>query len=397
MVIKVVEEEKMGVIIQKLVGAKHGDRFYPDFSGVARSHNFYPKPPMDSSDGVVSVALGLGKTVVEGGICVRFCPKYPRHLWQFGTNEDYLQYSQKTFYALNLKTENGDYDLHHDPELQIYGLEFAEQDGSLASVGSVYSFENDAVYDGLSRKGTRIITFAPVLKHKVFPLPEIVSWLLKLGTWGMGSPVEIEFAVNLGSSRKFSVLQIRPLVVSRELEELDIDNVDPDRVICRSPNVLGVGKVDTVRDIVMVDNRHFKRAESHHAADEIGSYNGRLNAEKRPYLLISLGRIGSADPWLGVPVRWDQISGVRVIIETGFPKFKVVPSQGAHFFQNLTSMRIGYFTVNQHVGEGFLDWDWLHNQMTLNEGKYVKHVRFEKPLTVMMNGHRNQGVILKPE
>ncbi len=190
---------------------------------------------------------------------------------------------------------------------------------------------------------------------------------------------------------------MRPLVVSRELEELDIDSVHPKRIICRSPKVLGVGKVNTIRDIVMVDKQRFRRSESRLAAAEISRFNSRLSRARKPYLLIALGRIGSTDPWLGIPITWDQVSGARVMIEAGFPDFKVTPSLGAHFFQNLTSKRIGYFTVNQDVGEGMIDWDRLNLQDAEDNGKYVKHIQLDKPLVVMMNGCRNQGVILKPE
>ncbi len=394
------EEERMAVIIQKLVGEKHENRFYPDFAGVARSHNFYPTAPLKSSDGVASVALGLGQTVVEGGRAVRFCPKFPRHLMQFSTVKDMIENSQKTFYALSLENTTDHLDPARDIELPSFRLIDAEKDGTMHNVGSVYSAVNDTVYDGLSRRGVPIVTFAPILKHKAFPLPDILDWLLDLGEWGMGWPVEIEFAVNASVARgelgQFGVLQLRPFVVNRELEDLQIDEVEEARQLCHCHKVLGLGIVDDLKDIVVVDINSYDRSQSHKVAAEVARYNGMLNSEKRPYLLIGVGRWGSADPWLGIPVTWDQISGARVIVETGFKDFKVTPSQGAHFFQNLTALGIGYFTVNPDTGDGSLDWEWLSQQEALSEGSYVRHLRYDEAVTVMMNGHRNQGVILKP-
>ncbi len=395
------EEEKMAVIIQKLVGAEHHGKFYPDFAGVGKSYNFYPIPPQKSEDGIAHVALGLGKTVVEGGNTVSFCPRYPKHLLQFFTTKETIRNAQQDFYALDL---NGKLDHHPDsivdPLVKNYELIKSEEDGTLYAVGSTYSPENEAVYDGISRDGLRIVTFAPILKHKMFPLPEILNLLLGLGSWGMGSPVEIEFAVNLqvpeGKPKEFAMLQMRPLVISKEVDELIVDNVDEKNLICQSDQVLGNGATEGIQDLIYVDINNYDRGKSKLIAGEINQLNSKLLEEKKPYLLIGVGRWGSLDPWLGIPVTWDQISGAAAIVESGFKDFNVEPSQGTHFFQNITSFRVGYFTVGSSSKIGFIDWGWLNKQVPVNEMKFTRHLRFEKPISVRINGHLNKGIITKP-
>jgi hypothetical protein len=345
------------------------------------------------------VALGLGKTVCDGETCIRFCPKYPRHLVQFSSVKDVLQNSQRHFYALELKDEGLNLDGHGGVELVELGLETAEEDGTLAAVGATYSPENDAVYDGISRPGVRLVNFAPVLKFGRFPLAEILDLLLKIGEHGTQGPVELEFAVNLkgdDDAQNFGFLQIRPLALSREVEELELGEVEPPDLICRSSTVLGHGKITGLRDIVVVDFHRFERLQSRDVAAAVARFNNSLSAEGTPYLLIGVGRWGSSDPFLGIPVTWDQIAGVRVIVEAGFRDFRVTPSQGTHFFQNLTSCRVGYFTVNPEVGEGFVDWEWLASQPAVAENGCVRHLRFDKPITVSMDGKKNQGIISKP-
>ena len=394
------EEEKMAVIVQKLVGAEHRKKFYPDFAGVAKSYNFYPVPPQKSNDGIAVVALGLGLTVVEGGKALRFCPQYPNHLIQFNSTKEILSNAQREFYALDLEGElNILSNAHSIPLIKKYDISEAELDGTLYSVGSTYSSENDAVYDGISRKGLRVVTFAPILKHKIFPLPEILNLLLNLGSWGMGSPVEIEFAVNLsvheGKPKEFAMLQMRPLVINRELDELNI-NHKKEELICQSNQVLGNGIIDGIFDIVFVDYHKYDRAKSRLVANEIARLNSKLLNDRKPYILIGLGRWGSTDPWLGIPVTWDQISGAAAIVESGFRDFEVEPSQGSHFFQNITSFRIGYFTIDAAQKIGFIDWEWLLSQKVNEEFDFTKHISFHKPITVKINGHKNIGVIIKP-
>lgn len=396
------EEEKMAVIVQRMVGSYRNGRFYPDFAGVAKSYNFYPVPPQKASDGIVSLALGLGKTVVEGGNTVRFCPKYPRHLMQFFSTTDTIKNAQQDFFALNMNYHlEQDIIETHDLLVQKFDLTESEKDGSLHWAGSTYSPENETVYDGISRSGTRVVTFAPILKHKIFPLPEILDLLLELGSWGVGTPVEIEFAVNMnqpaGAPKEFCVLQMRPLVLSRESEELNVAVTDTSRLLCYSEQALGNGVIEDIHDVVFIDINRFDRAKSKETALEVGKLNSKMLELKRPYVLIGVGRWGSLDQWLGIPVAWDQISGAGAIVESGFKDFEVTPSQGSHFFQNITSFRVGYFTVNSFIHQGFIDWDWLARQPAVEELQYTKHLHFDKPVLVKINGHQNKGIILKPE
>jgi CheY-like chemotaxis protein len=395
------EEEKMAVIIQRMVGAEHHGRFYPDFSGVAKSYNFYPVPPQASTDGIVLVALGLGKTVVDGGNTVRFCSKYPRHLMQFFTTNETLKNAQQDFYALNLEYGLAD-DGHITPEkfVEKSDMSKAEEDQTLFYVGSTYSAENDTVYDGISRSGKRVVTFAPILKHKIYPLPEILEVMLRMGTWGMGTQVEIEFAANMdippAKPKEFAMLQIRPMVLSRELEELVVDDVDQKDIICQSSMVLGNGTAKNIHDIIVIDIEKFDRSKSADTAFEVSQLNAKLVAQEKPYLLLGVGRWGSLDPWLGIPVTWDQIAGAATIVEACFQDINVTPSQGSHFFQNITSFRIGYFTVNSFIQMGFIDWNWLREQQAVEELQFTRHLHFEAPITVKINGHKNKGIILKP-
>jgi CheY-like chemotaxis protein len=393
------EEEKMAVILQQVVGTLHGQRFYPDFSGVVRSHNFYPVPPMNFDDGIAAVALGLGRTVVDGGKCLMFCPRYPKNLLQFSSVEDILANTQTEFCALELDAIPPAGGPGHLREAR-FGLDVAEKDGTLHAVASTYSADNHAVYDGLSRPGARVVTFAPMLKLGMFPLAQILELLVRGGEEALGNPVEIEFAVRLPRGEEpadFGFLQIRPLTLARDHQDLAIDDVDAAQVLCRSTKVLGNGRIENLHDIVVVDSHRFERSRSQEVAKAVAHFNASLNAENRPYLLIGVGRWGSNDPWLGIPVEWDEISGARAIVEAGFRDFRVTPSQGSHFFQNLTAFQVGYFTVNPDAGEGTVDWEWLAEQPAIEEQGCVRHLHFPDPLRVVMNSKKSQGVIFKPK
>ena len=394
------EEEKMAVIIQKMLGAPHNNKFYPDFSGVGKSYNFYPVAPQTPQDGVASVALGLGKVIVDGGNALRFCPKYPLQLQQLSSIKDILQNNQNEFFALVLNEHENAIVVTHDMLVKKFDLQIAEHDGTLNYVGSTYSHENNVISDGISRQGTRLVTFAPILKGRSFPLAEILDLVLDMGSWGMGAPVEIEFAVNLsvpeGKPKEFGLLQMRPLVISRELEELNVEEVDPAGLICQSLQVLGNGVIREIHDIVVVPIHSFDRSKSREAAWEVSRLNAKLVSANTPYLLIGVGRWGTLDPWLGIPVTWDQIAGAAAIVEANMKDFSVTPSQGSHFFQNLTSFMIGYFTVNEQANQGFIDWGWLADQKAVEEMAYTRHLRCDQPIVIKMNGHKNKGIILKP-
>ncbi len=395
------EEEKMAVIIQRMIGTQYDKRFYPTFSGVAKSYNFYPIPPQSSEDGIVSVALGLGRIVVEGGKSLKFSPKHPNHLQSISGTEEILNNNQQSFYALDMLSNLPDIMNYEDLTVKHFNLKDAENDGILYHIASTYSHESNTIYDGISRPGARVITFSPILKYKIFPLPEILNLLLEMGSKGMGNSIEIEFAVNLSSKpgelSEFSVLQMRPLALKQSIEALDLGVDNEEELLCRSPKVLGHGTIEDIYDIIFVDFHLFDRSKSKQVAKEISDFNIKLRAQKRPYLLIGVGRWGSADPWLGIPVSWDQISGAKAIIESSFKDFMVEPSQGSHFFHNITSFMVGYFSVNAFKEEGFIDWEWLLKQKIVEKKEYSKHIHFKNPVIVKMNGKENKGIIIKPE
>lgn len=391
------EEEKMGVVLQELVGAEYGDRFYPTFSGVARSYNFYPLGKLKPEDGVASVALGLGKMVVEGGETLLFSPRHPHVLPQFSTIEDALANSQKSFYSLDMRRPGPCRSADADQNLLRLDLDVAERDGTLAPLGSVYSPENDAIHDGIVRPGPRLVTFAHILKSGLFPLSEILNLLLDIGRHAMACPIEIEFAVNMKAEpTQFGLLQIRPTVSDEAFERVSLEDVDHDELVCCSSYTMGNGYIRNVRDVVFVHPEAFDSAQTRVIAGEISQMNERLKKAGRPCILIGPGRWGSADPWLGIPVTWEQISSAHAVVETSLHNFVVTPSQGSHFFQNLTCFRVGYLTVNPTAGGGFVDWAWLDRQPPVAETHFVRHILCDQPLEVRLDGRTRRGMIFKP-
>jgi len=395
------EEERMAVIIQELVGNLHGWRFYPDFSGVARSYNYYPVEHAKPEDGVVNVALGLGKTVVDGGITLRFTPAYPGVLPQFNTPKEMLRNSQRQFYAVDLRPSYSTAYAEEDQFLCRLGLDASEEDGTLTWLGSTFSAENDRIWDGIQSPGPRVVSFAHILKSEMFPLSAILAELLPLAQEAMACPVEMEFAVTLSWPQplpaRFGFLQVRPLVVDDELVRVNLAKVPDHSLFCRSDRILGNGILRELRHILFVHPDRFQPAQSERIALEIGNFNARLKKMDHPYILIGPGRWGSSDPWLGIPVKWDQISWAKVMVEVSLPNMNVDPSQGSHFFQNMTSLRIGYFTVPLASEHGFLDWNWLQRQPVLEEGEYVCMVELPAEAEVWMDGRRGNGRILKPQ
>ncbi len=399
------EEEKMAVIIQQVVGRRHGDYLYPDVAGVARSYDYYPMAEMRAEDGVASVALGLGRMVVDGGRCVRFSPEHPRRLYQFASARDYLDNSQREFYALDLallrEPEDGALErCEADAHLIKLDLEQAHEHGTLEAVGSIYSPQNDAVYEGTYRQGVKLVSMAGVLSGSYFDLPAALKFLLEVGKSGFSCHVEIEFALNLHPEKdephEFAFLQIRPLVFGTATEEMDLSGVDPTAAICVSGGALGHGRLEGIRDLLFVRPDAFDRSKTTAVAAEVGAFNGRLQQEGRPYVLIGPGRWGSADHWLGIPVTWSQISGARCIVETEMADIQVVPSQGTHFFQNITAFGIGYYTVRAEDPRGRLDQEWLEAQDPFAQSEHVSHLRFAEPLDVVVDGRSNVGVVMKP-
>lgn len=394
-----VEEEKMAVVIQKVVGRRHEDVVYPDFAGVAHSTNHYPAEGMRPEDGVACVALGLGRTVVEGGISLRFSPREPRRLPQFGTIEDTLANSQRRFQALDVSDPSAYPTLFEDGNVVELGLDAAERHGTLQAIGSVYSPENEVIYDGISRPGPRLVTFAHVLKSGIFPLPELLRFLLEIARRSQSCAVEIEFAVNLRSgdqTAEFGLLQVRPLAAERKSPRIDDALFTAPETLIATDVALGNGIYADIRDVVLVDRGRFDRGRTPEIAAEVGRMNRRLQEAGRPYLLLGPGRWGSSDRWLGVPVQWQQIAGAAVIVESDLDDFRVTPSQGTHFFQNLTSFQMGYLTVNGTSGGGVLDWDWLESQAAVETTTFLRRLRFDAPLRVLIDGRRGRGVVLRP-
>jgi hypothetical protein len=389
------EEEKMAVVIQRMVGDTHGDAFYPGIAGVARSFNFYPLEGMREEDGIASVALGLGATVMGGGKCVRFSPASPGKLYQFSSTDEFLRNSQSEFLALDLadrhvlNCENPG----EDPALVKLDLDRAQEDGTLPPVGSVYSADNDMIIDGTYRTGARLVTMAGVLKGDSFPLAPILAFLLDVGKAAFSCEVEIEFAVNLtaGGEHEFGLLQIRPMGFGNS-HEADIGPRDDSEALCICRGVLGSGRVEQVTDIIYVSSARFERKASTEVAGELEQVNRSLRREGRHSLLIGPGRWGSADTWLGIPVKWGQISSARCIVETPLEDLDVTPSQGTHFFQNITSLGIGYFTVTRNSGDR-LDTAWLDGAEAISETAYVKHIRLDRPLEILIDRKASRGVI----
>jgi len=394
-----IEEEKMAVIVQRMVGELHGDLLYPAIAGVAQSYNFYPLFEAKPEEGSASVVLGLGKGVVEGERSLWFSPAHPQRLPQFGSTQDMLRSSQREFWALDLSRPERFASADGNACLVKRDLERAEADGTLGAVASTYMPDNDAVYDGISRSGVRLVTMAGVLKGDRFPLPALLCELLTLGSRGMAAPVEIEFAaqpaLRAGERGEFAVLQIRPLVVGREEVDLERLATDGRRVVIGSNAVLGNGAIEGLVDVVLVRPDSFDRGRTADVALELRGMNERLVGEARPYLLIGPGRWGSRDRWLGIPVAWSDISGARVIVETAMADIAVEPSQGSHFFHNLTSFEVGYFTAHEGREGVQVDWDWLLAQPAAAETEFLRHLRLPAPLAVYLDGRHGRGVVLR--
>jgi hypothetical protein len=396
-----IEEEKMAIIVQELAGSEYGGRFYPAFSGVAQSYNFYPVSHQKFEDGIVSVAAGLGRTIGMGERVLRFCPRYPDIVPEFSSTDLMLRSFQREAFVLD--TGKQDFELSERDDVTLKKLNIADlrTDGTLDLIASTYDSDDGIVREGISEEGPLLVTFAPILKHEAFPLSPLTSDLLEVGQAGMGCPVEIEFAVDLnprtGVAPTFALLQIRPLVPSHEFCEVAWDEgLAREKVFISSQQALGNGLITTIRDIVYIPPDGFDPARTVEIAEEVGKLNHELTALKTPFILIGPGRWGTQDRWLGVPVRWSQISGVRVLVEVSLENFNVQPSQGTHFFQNIVSRGIGYLHATHGPGENFIDWDWLEGQEPRRELRFVRHTRFPVPLTVRIDGRRGRALVEKP-
>jgi len=392
----VIDQEKMAVILQEVVGTQYGDRFYPSISGVARSINYYPINDELAEEGTVSLALGLGKYIVDGGLTLRVCPYHPDKVLQTSEMEMALRETQTRFYALDLKNMGQNFSLDDGFNLLKLPVKEAENDGSLNYIASTYDPYDMVIRDGIYPGGRKVITFANILQHDVFPLARILQLVQKYGQGEMRRPVEIEFAVNLNAAEKkgvFYLLQIRPMVdMKADLNE-DLDAIPEDQLLLKSVNSLGQGIMDDIQDVIYVKTEGYSASNNQLIAYDIEKLNKRFLDEGKHYILIGPGRWGSSDTWLGIPVKWPNISAARVIVEAGLTNYRVDPSQGTHFFQNLTSFGVGYFTINAYMNDGLYNQELLNSMPAVEESKYLRWVHFDKPLAVKMNGKKKIGVV----
>ncbi|MBE6283512.1 MAG: phosphoenolpyruvate synthase [Mediterranea massiliensis] len=396
----VIDQEKMAVIIQEVVGNQYGERYYPNMSGVARSLNYYPLGEEKAEEGIVNLALGLGKYIVDGGLTLRFSPHHPNQVLQTSELEMALRETQTRFYALDLKNSGDNFSIDDGFNLLKLHVKEAEKDGSLNYIASTFDPYDQVLRDGIYPGGRKVITFANILQHDVFPLAQILQLALKHGQQEMRRPVEIEFAATLDDKRKsgtFYLLQIRPIVDSKEMLEENIAEIDESKLLLKSENSLGHGIVNDVFDVVYVKTDNYSPSNNQEIAWEIEKLNLQFLNEGKNYVLIGPGRWGSSDTWLGIPVKWPHISAARIIVEAGLTNYRVDPSQGTHFFQNLTSFGVGYFTINAFMNDGIYNQAFLNNQPALFETNYLRHVRFESPIVAKMDGKRKLGVVLLPE
>lgn len=398
----VIDAEKMAIVLQEVVGTEYEKkRYYPSFSGVARSINFYPIGPERPEDGICNVALGLGRYVVDGGLSLRFSPQYPQNILQTSDLGIALRETQTRFFAIDLdnrakyfKPTTDDID-----NLVSLDLKVAERDGTLRLIGSTFDYNDQLIRDGVHEGGRKLITFSNILRHEAFPLAEILQAILKIGQSDMGHPVEIEFAVTLGAGAKdpstFYLLQIRPIMENKETINEDLNLIANDQTIISTNHALGNGIIDNVQDIIYVKPSSFDASKNSKTALEIELLNKQFLEAKNNYILIGPGRWGSSDPWLGVPVKWSQISAARLIVEAGLAHYRIDPSQGTHFFHNLTSFRVGYFTINPYNNDGYYDLEYLNSLPAIYESEQVRHVRLNQPVVIKIDGKRGKGVVMK--
>ena len=395
-----IDQEKMAVVLQEVVGSRYGDHFYPTLSGVARSLNFYPIGNEKAEDGIANIALGLGKYIVDGGQTLRFSPRHPHNILQMSTMDLALRETQTRFYALDLKNLAERFSVDDAFNLLKLSVKDADADGALRYIVSTFDPYDQIIRDGYYPGGRKILSFCNILQHDVFPLASTLDYLLGIGQKEMGRPVEIEFAVNIDQAdpkrATFYLLQIRPIVDNKEVMDEDLSLVRNEDTLLSSTSVLGHGVVGDVYDVVYVKTGSFNSSNTQAIAYEIERINRGFTDREEGYVLVGPGRWGSSDPWLGVPVKWPHISNARVIVECGLENYRVDPSQGTHFFQNLTSFGVGYFTINPFKGDGWFDEAFLNAQPAVEETDFLRHVRFEQPIVIKMDGKRSLGVVMKP-
>ncbi len=394
----VIDQEKMAVILQEVVGTQYGDRYYPNISGVARSVNYYPIGDEKAEEGTVNLAMGLGKYIVDGGVNLRVCPAHPDKVLQTSEMEIALRETQTQFYALDMKHNYDAFKVDDGFNILKVSVRDAEKDGSLQYIASTYDPYDMVIRDGIYDGGRKLITFCGVLQQGVFPLPEILQLVLKYGQDEMRRAVEIEFAVKLNPDRTgtFYLLQIRPMVDNKMMLDEDLKSIPDEQTLIRSHNAIGHGITNDVYDVVYVKTDGYTAYNNPAIADEIEKINRTFLESGTNYVLVGPGRWGSSDPWLGVPVKWPNIAAAKVIVEAGLTNYRIDPSQGTHFFQNLTSFGVGYFTVNDYIGDGVYNQEFLNSQPAVQETEHVRHVRFSSPIIIKVDGMKKEGVVLMP-
>lgn len=403
----VIDQEKMAVILQEVVGKQYGSHYYPNISGVLRSLNYYPINDETAEEGIASLALGLGKYIVDGGQTLRVCPYHPTQVLQMSEMDIALKETQTRFYALDMEHTGTEFQVDDGFNIKKLKVKEADADGSLRYISSTFDFSDQRIYDGYYEGGRKIISLCGVLQQGVFPLPELLQMSMKFGQEGMRRPVEIELACNIDDEAtrdedgrmhvggEFYLLQIRPIVDSKQVLNEDLSQIPDEQCLLRSHNSLGHGISEDVVDVVYVKtNENFSAQNNPYVADDIERINRKFLDEGKNYVLIGPGRWGSSDYWLGIPVKWPHISAARVIVEAGLENYRVDPSQGTHFFQNLTSFGVGYFTVNSFKNEGIYNKELLDSMPAVEETQYVRHVRFDRPLKIMMDGMKQEGVVV---
>ncbi len=393
-----IDQEKMAVILQEVVGRQYENRFYPTFSGVARSINYYPIGPEQAEEGTVNLALGLGKYIVDGGVCLRVCPAHPDHVLQTSELDFALRDTQTRFYALDLTDTDLEFEVNDGFNIKKLSVREADKDGTLRFISSTFDPYDQVLREGYYEgNGRKVISFCGVLQHDVFPLPKVLQLILKYGQDEMRRPVEIEFAVNLNDDRSgdFYLLQIRPMVDNRMMLDEDLTLIPDEETMMRSHSAIGHGIINDIYDVIYVKTDGYRPSMNQTLADEIERMNRKMIDEGRGYILVGPGRWGSSDPWLGIPVKWPHISGARVIVEAGLDSFQVDPSQGTHFFQNLTSLGVSYLTIDEFRGDGHWCESLLSSMPAEQETEHVRHIHFDTPLTVKVDGIHCEAVVMK--
>ncbi len=397
----VIDEEKMALVLQEVCGQEYGDFFMPSFSGVTRSVNFYPVGDEKANDGIVELAIGLGKQIVDGGNSLRFSPNSPQKVLQLSTPQLALNSTQKKFYALDLNQDNFVPSTSESVNLKHLSTRYLPKHPTMRMMLSSYDLHDKRIRDSWDENSKKIATFSHIIKYNKLPLNQIIKDILKLGQKAMNKPVEIEFAVNLNVNDNqeytFNLLQIRPIVESSQSQEVNIKEIDIDNTIIYSDSSLGNGIFHDIQDILYIKPQTFEAKNNMLLPPIINDINNKFVEEDKNYILIGPGRWGSSDHWLGIPVKWPQISNSRVIIESGLTNYRIDPSQGTHFFQNLTSFSVGYLTVNPHINQGFTNYEYLDSLPATYEDEYMRLVHFDKELDVRLDGRNTNAVIYKPE